>query len=175
MISKEQLRLVRPSESLLPSYIAAGEEYRAQGVMTYAFMDPQRCDILSRIESFRTGIGLPPHYVKSDYLWLTDGSEFIAETSIRHELNDSLLRYGGHIGYGVRFGFWGQGIGTLLLQMALKHARDELGIDRALVTCNNENLASARVIEKNGGVLQDKIGNIIGGRAVVTRRYWIDQ
>lgn len=168
------MSLVRPSKALLPSYIEAGEEYRAHGVTTYAFMDPARHDVLARIESFRTGVGLPERYVRADYLWLEEGGKFIAEVSIRHTLNSSLLRYGGNIGYGVRLGYWNRGVGTRLLGLALEFARSELNLSRALITCDDGNIGSARVIEKNGGVLQDRIANITGGTLVTTRRYWID-
>jgi len=170
----DQMRLVRPDETLLPSYIAAGEEYRLAGVRTYSFMNPEQHDILARMESFRTGENLPERYVRADYLWLAEGDEFIAEVSVRHALNASLLRYGGHIGYGVRRCRWGEGIGTHLLSLALLHARSSLGIGRILVTCDDDIVGSARVIEKNGGVLQDKIANLVGGSLVCTRRYWID-
>jgi len=173
-MSPERMHLVRPSKALLPSYIEAGEEYRAHGVTTYAFMDPARHDILARIERFRTGVGLPEHYVRADYLWLEEDGRFIAEVSIRHALNSSLLRYGGHIGYGVRLSHWYRGVGTRLLGLALEFARSELHLSRALVTCDDDNIGSARVIEKNGGILQDRIANIVGGKLITTRRYWID-
>lgn len=61
-----------------------------------------------------------------------------------------------------------------MLAMALKYARDELGMERALITCDDDNVGSARVIEKNGGVLWDRLENNVGGRPVITRRYWIE-
>lgn len=65
-------------------------------------------------------------------------------------------------------------MGTALLSGALRYAKDELGLRRILVTCDDDNIGSARVIEKNGGVLQDKIQNEIDGVRRITRRYWID-
>lgn len=53
---------------------------------------------------------------------------------------------------------------TAMLAAALPVARS-LGIDQALLTCDEDNLASHRVIEANGGVLADQ-----GGGKV---RYWI--
>lgn len=103
-----------------------------------------------------------------------DGDKFIGEVSIRHELTDALLRYGGNIGYGIRYSEWNKGIGTTMLSMALKYAKERLGLNRVLITCDDDNIGSARVIEKNRGILQDKIPNTIDGRDIITRRYWID-
>ena len=107
------------------------------------------------------------------YLWLVDGEEFVGEISIRHRLTDALTRFGGHIGYGIRYSQWNKGRGTEMLSKALLYAKDVIGLDRVLLTCGDDNLGSARVIEKNGGMLQDKIINIINDKERLTRRYWI--
>lgn len=168
------MELVYPSTQYLQSYLEAGCEYRACGESHYAFRDPDKSDIFAHFEKFRSGEGLKNGYVRETYLWLVDGGEFVGEVSIRHSLTEKLLRYGGNIGYGVRRSRWREGVGTKMLAMALEYARDELGMERALITCDDDNVGSARVIEKNGGILQDKIENIIDGRYVVTRRYWIE-
>jgi predicted acetyltransferase len=82
-----------------------------------------------------------------------------------------LERNGGHIDYGIRPKERNKGFGTLILKLTLEKAR-QIGLKRVLLTCDDDNLASARVIEKNGGILQDKILN--EGHKVPTRRYWID-
>lgn len=61
-----------------------------------------------------------------------------------------------------------------MLSKAIAYAKDALGLSRVLITCDDDNYGSARVIEKNGGVLQDKITNKIDGVDVITRRYWIE-
>jgi predicted acetyltransferase len=102
--------------------------------------------------------------------WLVEGKEFIGEASIRHELNAWLSREGGHVGYGIRPSRQRQGYGRLILALALEECR-RLGIGRVLVTCQEDNLASARIIEANGGVLENVIHHPSGhGRL---RRYWI--
>ena len=60
-----------------------------------------------------------------------------------------------------------------MLSLALKYAEEELGLNKVLLTCNDDNIGSYRVIEKNGGVLQDKIKNHINGKEQLSRRYWI--
>lgn len=100
-----------------------------------------------------------------------EARRFLGIIDIRHQLTDSLLRFGGHIGYAVRLGDWNKGYGTLMLSLALPHAK-ALGITRCLITCDDDNTASARVMEKNGFVLGDKVENLIDGQTVLTRRYW---
>jgi predicted acetyltransferase len=102
--------------------------------------------------------------------WLVEGEEFIGEASIRHELNTWLLREGGHVGYGIRPARQRKGYGKLILALALEKCR-RLGLGRVLVTCQDDNRASARVIEANGGVLKNVAADPAGrGRL---RRYWI--
>jgi len=58
-----------------------------------------------------------------------------------------------------------------MLRLLLKKAQ-KLGIERVLVTCNDNNIASARVIEKNGGKLAGKVTKEDSKYPI--RRYWID-
>ena len=97
-------------------------------------------------------------------LWWVEGDEYVGRMSIRHELNDFLLEVGGHIGYDVRRSRRGEGHATAMLRAALPIARG-LGIESALLTCDEDNVASRKVIERNGGVLED----IRRGKL----RYWV--
>jgi predicted acetyltransferase len=103
-------------------------------------------------------------------LWLAEGDEFIGEASIRHELNAHLLKEGGHVGYGIRPSRQRRGYGRLILALALEQCR-RLGLNRVLLTCDDRNLASARIIEANGGALENVIADPAGRGAL--RRYWI--
>lgn len=112
----------------------------------------------------RQGREWDPTKVPSDYWWITEGDEVVGFLAIRHRLNDHLLTEGGHIGYSVRASRRRQGHAKRALALALERAA-ELGIDRALVTCHDDNLASIGTIESQGGVLED----VRDGK----RRYWI--
>lgn len=96
----------------------------------------------------------PADHVPDTVLWWVEGPEFLGRISIRHRLTPFLREIGGHIGYGVRASRRGEGHATAMLGAALPVAAD-LGIDPALVTCDVDNLASRRVIERNGGQLDD--------------------
>nr|WP_319464069.1 GNAT family N-acetyltransferase [Micromonospora sp. RTP1Z1] len=76
--------------------------------------------------------------------------------------------YGGHIGYGVRPSARRRGVATFALGVALSEAARR-GIDPVLVTCDDDNTASARIIERHGGVLEDVRDTELGR----IRRYWI--
>jgi len=114
---------------------------------------------------------LKPGRVPASEFWLIDGDEFVGRLSLRHELNENLLKIGGHIGYEIRPSKRRQGYGTEILRLGLEKAK-ELGLRRVLVTCDEDNIGSKKIIEHNGGVLENAID--IEGDPVKKLRYWID-
>lgn len=97
----------------------------------------------------------PAGFVPATELWWVEGDQFLGRVGIRHRLTPALLEMGGHIGYDVRPSARRRGHATAMLLNALLVARD-LGIERALVTCDVDNVGSRAVIERNGGVLEDE-------------------
>lgn len=164
--------LVMPSVEYFSSYVEAIKEYEQNNVITYSFSNPNKYDIFDKFQRYRTGNNIPENCVQSDYFWLIENGEFIGEVSIRHKLNDELLRRGGHIGYGIRYSKWNKGYGNELLRQALLKAKS-INLTDVLITCNDDNIGSAKIIEKNGGLLENKLKNIVDGKQVLTRRYWI--
>ncbi|MDR7276283.1 GNAT family N-acetyltransferase [Catenuloplanes atrovinosus] len=98
------------------------------------------------------------------YRWIVEGSEVLGGIALRHELSGAVASMG-HIGYGIRPSARRRGLGGWALTRMLAHARDELGLDRVLLVCLADNTASARLIERHGGVLDTPPD--------VVRRYWI--
>jgi len=169
------MRLVLPSEKYLEFFVQAfnDDQQGHPGTKKFFYFPPEK--VIQQAFNHRCGVDLKPGYVKSTLLWIMADKEFIGNVYIRHELNKNLLRYGGHIGYEIRDSKWSHGYGTKALALALKYAKNKLGITRVLITCDDDNIGSARVIEKNGGVLENKVPNTLeDGRHVLTRRYWID-
>lgn len=107
-------------------------------------------------------------YVHCTYRWMVEGDRYLGAIALRHELNDFLLNTGGHIGYGVRPSERRRGLAGWALGETLVEARS-LGLDQVLITCQVDNVASARTIEKAGGVFED----IRGAYGDEVRRYWI--
>lgn len=109
-----------------------------------------------------------PGRVHATYWWVAEDDTYLGAIALRHALNDFLLQAGGHVGYSIRPSARRRGLATWALREVLPRARD-LGLDRILITCDDANAASARVIEKCGGVLE----NISDTQLGRTRRYWI--
>jgi len=118
-------------------------------------------DMLARCEE---GIGVPDDLVPSSSRWVDEDGCLVGFISLRHELNAFLLDQGGHIGYAVRPTARGRGVATAATALMLEECRHQ-GIDPVLITCDDTNVASATVIERNGGVLDD----VRSGK----RRYWV--
>lgn len=115
------------------------------------------------------GIHEAPDRVPDTFLVADVEGEIVGRVSIRHELNDYLRNFGGHIGFVVRPHFRNKGFATKILTIALDISRN-LGLSRVLLTCDDKNVASLTVIEKCGGVLENKVEKEVG---VLIRRYWI--
>ena len=138
----------------------------------FAFQFDARTDFAEYVDCLqrrRLGFDLPDGWVPNTFLVGTVGARIVGRVSLRHELNDFLLSIGGHIGFGVVASERRRGYGTELLRQALPVAQ-ALGLPRVLVTCDDTNQGSRKVIESCGGVLEDTRFRADGG---VTRRYWI--
>lgn len=162
--------LVVPCEKYLKSYKEAYAEYQDAGVSTYGMTDAESVDIFKKHENYRLGRNLKPGRVPSDCYWLVDEEKvyFIGEIHIRHRLNETLSLRGGHIGYVIRYAEWNRGYGTHMLSLALAKAK-AMGLEKVLITCDEGNIASARVMEKNGCIYTDTVDCEDGSR---TKRYW---
>lgn len=153
--------------------VRAHEELVADDFELLLGWSPERtwADLLEQHERERLGLDLPAGRVPAVFLVAEVDGEIVGRTSIRFALNDWLAAYGGHVGYGVRPAHRRRGHATEILRQSLVLARAG-GVDRVLVTCDDDNVGSSAVIERCGGVLEGLVDE--PGQAVPKRRYWID-
>ena len=167
-----KLRLVKASEEYCEQISAMLEEWNATGekIVPYAIRRLDYHDFSYYCENLEvkdSSGGLVPD---STFFCLDEERNvMVGAVNIRHALNESLLLNGGHIGDGVRPSERGKGIATQMIGMALEECR-KLGIGRVLMVCDKDNIASAKSIRNNGGILENEI--VVDG--VVEQRYWID-
>lgn len=129
-------------------------------------------DFLESLENQKIGKNLPLGFVSNSMLFaFNDNQEIVGRSSIRHSLNEFLFRVGGHIGYGVLPHYRKMGYASEILRQSVLYCRDTLKLSQMLVTCDDDNVGSIKTIEKNGGVLENKISE--PGALVLKRRYWL--
>ncbi len=92
-----------------------------------------------------------------------DKDRLIGLLSIRYELPEKLTEIIGDIGYGVRPSERNKGYATAMLCYALSVCKEK-GMDKVLLGCYKDNVASAKTIRKNGGVLMEENDNYNEGR-----------
>ena len=127
-------------------------------------------ELLEGLQKNKLGFDIPAHFVPSTMLYGFKGTQIIGRVHLRHLLNENLLHRGGHIGYAVAPPFRRFGYANQLLGQALPIVRS-LGISRALLTCDDDNKGSWKVIERWGGSLEDKRWD--DEDKTLFRRYWI--
>lgn len=161
-----KIQLARPSVDFKISCLEALAEFQSEGlpwVMDLKIEDLRHnFDAFVKAELNKRTIWTLDIPVDETELWAISDGDYVGRISIRHRLNADLRVMGGHIGYDVRPSFRGRGIASAMLRLALPVAK-RLGIEEALLTCNESNLASIRVIEKNGGVLTESKPQFEGG------------
>ncbi|HEY9721433.1 MAG TPA: GNAT family N-acetyltransferase [Oscillatoriaceae cyanobacterium] len=157
------IRLVAPDAGYRDSYLEAIREFQGEGRHHDLDLDWLSRDFARYVESLRHPL-LTVAMVPYSNLWMVDEEGYAGRVSLRHVLNDHLFRIGGHIGYEVRPSRRRRGYGTAALRLTLPLAA-ELGIDPALVTCDVDNVGSRRIIEANGGVLENELDGKL--------RFWV--
>jgi predicted acetyltransferase len=166
-----KLSLMEPNATWQAAFLAMAAEYAAAGDLRYQGAVTDFAGYLQRVADDAVGSRLPPGYVRQTTYWGVEGTRIVGGIRLRYDLTPMLCQLGGHVGYDIRPSMRGQGYGTLLLTLTLVRAR-QAGLTRVLITCDTANIASARVIEKNGGRLVYQ--GPIEGHAEPISHYLID-
>lgn len=163
--------LVEPNEELRPEFLAMAEEYSLAGDHRYRPALEDFDAYLRGLSEGARGVGLPHGRVPYSTFWLASGRRLFGRSSVRHGLTPDLEDEGGHVGYDIRPSERRKGYGKLILRLTLAEAR-KLGLRRALLTCDADNVASAKVIECNGGRLLNRAVSKRSGKLI--SRYRIE-
>lgn len=128
---------------------------------------------LSKIDKMRLKETVPSHLVPSTFYLAKNkaNGKIIGGITLRHCLNDLLLKYGGHIAYSIRPTERKKGYGSELLSLALNEYKN-MNIKKVLITCKKENIGSSKVILNNDGILENEV--FIEDRGYTFSRYWIN-
>jgi predicted acetyltransferase len=171
----EDLQLVEASPQHAAALVEMAREYVARGAPRErarygeALADPGA--FIRALRDAACGVGLPRGHVAETTYWLVrDARTIVATSSIRHRMTRDLAREGGHIGYNTRPGQRRKGYGRLVCARTLEKAR-EMDIHRVLITCDDDNVASRKIIEAVGGVFDDTAVSRATGKTKL--RYWV--
>lgn len=167
------MQLVSPQTTYKKSFLDAVKEYQQEGRYTELDIKDLQNNFdafVQKLQNYSLGKDLPAGYVPETIFWLVDNNEFIGRVSIRHYLTDALKKVGGHIGYDIRPSKRRMGYGKKILALVLPEAK-KLGINKALITCDETNIGSKKIIEANGGVLENRVE--MGNGKPAKFRYWI--
>lgn len=167
------LRLVEPALAYKAAVLEAASELHAVGEwdITPDALAARFDDMLRELAASKDPATAPPGVLPYEDFWLLDESVWIGLLTLRTQINEQFLRSGGHIGYVIRPSRRQRGYGTALLRLGLEEARIR-GLRRVLLTCAETNIGSRKVIEANGGRLENVV--VIEERSAPVRRYWID-
>jgi predicted acetyltransferase len=172
---EEKVLLVKPNVSLEKEYLDFYQEWKASGEdMIPWVIEKDPTDFLGMVQFLlnnEKGINLPEGWVRDSTYWLVNESNrVLGAVNIRHSLTERLFNCGGHIGYGIRPSERRKGYATKILGFSLGKTK-ELGIEKVLVVCDADNIASERTILKNGGKedvsFTEENGNVV-------KRFWIE-
>ena len=167
------LHHIRLSERTEPLFAEFSASFRRHNEERHQLKEGQSFrDYIAGLNKYENPVSLPPDKVLQISFWfLNENDILIGNSRMRLSLNEYLLNIGGHIGYDVSPEHRRKGYATEILQLTLMEAAKH-NIDRVLVTCNEDNLFSRKVIENNDGLLENLVVEESTGKNIL--RFWID-
>jgi len=149
------VRLVTPSQKYKKGYMAGLRELMKKSAHP-EILKRETENFPAYLEEVKNAAkGVTKGVSRSEY-WLVDGDTYIGMIQIRHRPSGRYQNLKSNIYYDVRPSKRRKGYGTKILELGLKRAR-KLGLKKIIATCDENNVASRKIIEKNGGVLKEKV------------------
>jgi predicted acetyltransferase len=173
----DELRLVVPSKDYEKKAIEYIQEFLEHNSNINGTGGLQRYDNydewLQKLEKDLDIPNIPEGKVPANTYFLIRKSDnrIIGMINIRHKLNEFLLNEGGHIGYSIRPTERSKGYASIMLKLGLQKCR-EFNLNKVLITCDKSNIASAKVIQKNNGILENEVFSETFSEVI--QRYWIN-
>ncbi len=172
---RKNIRLIEPNIAYEEQLLSYKQEFLDEGKLICGGGGLEESldipDYLKTVEIYKSKDTVPKDRVTSStYMAITEDDHLVGIINIRHELNDYLLKIGGNIGYGIRKSERQKGYATEMLRLGLLKCK-ELGLEKALVTCNFDNVASEKTILSNGGVFENELFDEYDNTKV--KRFWI--
>ncbi|EJQ10065.1 GNAT family acetyltransferase [Bacillus cereus] len=169
------MKLLKPIHEYSGKIMAYRHAFLQSGEQPHGSSSLQNFDSLDewfeKVSKQELGESLLANRVPSSQFLSFEKGELIGFVNIRHRLNPELLLESGHIGYSVHPNKRRQGYATEQLQLSLAEAQ-KLGLKNVLITCDKENIGSAKTIQKVGGVLENEVVSSNSGEIV--QRYWVE-
>lgn len=179
-MNKQKIELIAPTPDLKQEFQALAREYLDYFSQSKVTSSGRSYPFQEALDDFPTflrkgtiwhGANPAEGTVPMTTFWLVrEDNKILGESRLRHSLTPSLEKEGGHIGYNIRPSERRKRYGTLILALTLEKTFEK-GITRVLVTCDNDNIASAKIIQKNGGILENETISDRSGKMI--SRYWI--
>ena len=166
------LKLVKLEEKYIPQLHDMMDEWTTSGekIIPWSIRKCDYHDFAAYLDSLDVKEPNGKYVPDSTFFCLdTERNIFVGAVNIRHYLNEKLIVGSGHIGDGIRPSERLKGYGTRMIALALEECK-KLGIVKVLMCCDKDNIASAKTIIKNGGILENEIDE----DGVTVQRYWIN-
>lgn len=170
------IRIIKPTLEYADDIMAYRKEFIESGDSMDGCGKLRSCETAEEwfreIERYSNASTCPTDKVPSyTYIALRlSDNRIVGICDLRHHINHPVLSlWGGHIGYSVRPNERRKGYGKEMLRLVLKEAR-ALGLERVMITCYSDNIASEKTIIANGGVFEKDV--IVDNEVI--KRYWIE-
>ena len=171
------MELIKPQQKYLQSYYEACLETWGHVHDNYILHNPAEYDewkthIFEDYENSEKGVGLPEGFVSSVIFWAVEGDKYIGTVNIRPELSGRLKEYGGHIGIVIRRSCRKMGYGANFVKMAVEKVF-QMGIGEILLTCEDTNIGSKKIVEKLSPEKTEKAIVLLNGKPTPVLRYYL--